>query len=192
MQSHKPLPEDIPLDPNALLRVGIVLSVDLTAARCIVRIGDPENGAIETPGIRWGASRVGKTRIWSPPVSGEQVLVACPAGEIAAGIIITSIASNEFPPAGDSDPDRIRFEDGASLAYDANNSIMHLSLPAGGGIVIDAPEMTLTGNLVVHGDIGASGDIAAAGDVTAGTVSLKTHKHIQVQPGSGQSGAPAP
>lgn len=199
MVSSQPLPEDIALDPAALIRLGVVLSVDLTAARCSVQIGDPEAGAIETPDIRWGAARVGKTRVWSPPVVGEQVLVAFPAGEIAAGVIITSIASNEFPPASDHHPDLIAFEDGTTVSYDAEEHLLSISLAstgmvditANGGVVITSSEgITITGPVTITGDVSVDGQISSTGDMVADDISLTDHLHGNVAAGTAKTGAP--
>ncbi|MEW4466299.1 phage baseplate assembly protein V [Parasphingorhabdus sp. JC815] len=190
MLSSIPLSEDIPLDPAALIRIGTVLAVDLVAARCSVQIGDPEAGAIETPDIKWGASRVGKTRIWSPPVVGEQVLVAFPAGEVAAGIIITSIACNLFPPASDQHPDLIAFEDGTTVSYDAEQHLMTIST-ANGGVRITASEgITITGPVTITGDVSVDGQITSTGDMVAGDISLINHLHGNVAAGTAKTGAP--
>lgn len=199
MYSSQPSSEDIALDPSALIRIGIVLSVDHAAARCSVRIGDPEAGAIETPEIRWGASRVGKTRVWSPPVEGEQVLIACPAGEIAAGVIITSIASNEFPPASDHHPDLIAFEDGTTVSYDAEQHLLSIStastgmveITANGGVVITSSEgITITGPVTITGDVTVDGQISSTGDMLAEDISLINHLYDNVASGSAKTGAP--
>lgn len=49
-----------------------------------------------------------------------------------------------------------------------------------------------TGNATIAGKLTVSGDVEASGEVKAGTVSLKSHIHSGVQPGSGSSGAPIP
>jgi phage baseplate assembly protein V len=191
--------EDIPIDPDALLRIGVVISVDLGAARCSVQIGDADEGAIETPDIRWGASRVGNTRIWSPPCVGEQVVVAFPAGELAAGVIISSIVSDHFPPAGNSAADVIAFADGTLVSYDASAHILSVAMPGGGniqietgGVTIDASDgVTINGAVTINGDVTVTGNITASDDVTASGKSLKSHKHGGVQAGSAQTGAPA-
>lgn len=199
MNASNPIAEDIPLDPDALLRIGTVLSVDLEKARCVVQIGDPEAGAIETPDIRWGAGRMGKTRFWMPPVVDEQVLVAFPAGELAAGVIIASIPCNIFPPAGNSSADLIAFEDGAILFYDAETSTLVAQLPEGGSIVVTAPGgvlidaqdgVTINGPVSINGDVTVTGAISASDDVTADDISLKNHNHGNVAAGSAKTGAP--
>lgn len=199
MYSSSPSPEDIPLDPDSLLRIGTVLSVDLETARCVVQIGDPDAGAIETPDIRWGAGRMGKTRIWMPPVVDEQVLVAFPAGELAAGVIIASIPRDLFPPAGNFPADLITFQDGAVLSYDVETTTLVAQLPAGGSIVVTAPGgvlidaqdgVTIGGPVTINGDVAVTGAITASEDVVGGSISLKAHLHGNVAAGSAKTGAP--
>jgi len=192
-------PEDIPINPDALLRIGTVLSVDLETARCVVQIGDPDAGAIETPDIRWGAGRMGKTRIWMPPVQDEQVLVAFPAGELAAGVIIASIPRDIFPPAGNFPADLIMFQDGAVLSYDVETTTLVVQLPEGGSIVVTAPGgilidaqdgVTIDGPVTINGDVTVAGAITASDDVTADSTSLKQHLHGSVAAGSAKTGSP--
>jgi phage baseplate assembly protein V len=60
--------------------------VTLSPPRCVVRYGDPETDEdCETPPIRWLALRAGKTRHWSPPSTGEEVVLLCPDGQIGSG-----------------------------------------------------------------------------------------------------------
>lgn len=50
--------------------------------------------------------------------------------------------------------------------------------------------MVINGNLTVQGNITVSGSVIASGDVFAGGISLKSHVHGGVQPGSGTTGGP--
>jgi phage baseplate assembly protein gpV len=71
----------------------------------------------------------------------------------------------------------IQFKDGAVLSYDPDSHALAFALPDGG-------TLALTGNLAVSGKIEAGEDVTAAG------ISLKSHKHGQVQAGAAQSGGP--
>jgi hypothetical protein len=51
-------------------------------------------------------------------------------------------------------------------------------------VTIDAPEVTMTGNLQVDGTIHADGTVTSDVDVIAGTISGKTHTHTSGGPGS--------
>lgn len=166
-------PESTLTDPDELIRFGRVVSVDHAAGKCVVEIDED----LHTGPIRWAAPRMGDTRVWCPPTVGEQVLVLCPAGEIGAAIAIGGITCNAFPVPANGMADLIRFKDGAVLSYDPDSHTLAFALPDGG-------KLTLAGDFEVTGTITATDDVKAAG------ISLKTHKHGQVQAGAAQSGPP--
>lgn len=182
--------EDIPFDPSALIREGIVASVDLAAARCTVRIGDPDEDEIETPPLRWLTGRAGATRSWSPPSEGEQVVILCPEGEIAAGIVLTGLSYADFPPAGSTPEEVILFPDGARIAYDPEGHVLTAELPGGSTANVTADQLNITGNVAIDGDLTITGTVTADTDVVGGGKSLKGHKHIGVTAGGGVSGEP--
>lgn len=183
-------PEDIPLDPASLIREGVIATVDMAGARCTVRIGDPDEEEIETPPLRWLAGRAGATRTWSPPSEGEGVVVLCPEGEIAAGIVLLGLSYTAFPPAGDGLEDRIIFSDGATLGYDPEGHILTATLPAGSTANVACDQLNITGNVAIDGDLAITGTATADTDVVGGGKSLKGHKHLGVTVGGGVSGAP--
>lgn len=175
-------PEDIETDADGLIRLGAIVSVDLAAARCIVRIDDEA----ETPPLRWIESAMGATRTWSPPSAGEQVVVLCPAGEIAAGIVLRGLPSTAKPAPGNSLRELIEFSDGAAIAYDPVAHKLDAILPAGGTVALVAD-----GGIAITGDIALTGKLTASDDVLAGGISLKNHTHGGVQAGASQTGAPS-
>lgn len=185
--------EDIPLDPATLIRLGVIASVDLGAARCTVRCGDPEEGEIETPPIRWVMPRCGDTRVWSPPTIGEQAVLICPDGEIGAALALTGIIRDSFPALGSTLEERIDFADGAQLRYDSEAHHLEALLPDGATATITAPgglTLNAEAGVTINGDVTLNGKLTASDDVIAAGISLKTHKHGGVQPGGGQTGAP--
>ncbi len=190
--------EDIPADLASLIRIGTVLSVDLAEARCIVRFGDPDDPEpAQTGPIRWLSPRAGLTRVWSPPSMGEQVLLLCPDGQIGAAVAITGIVQDAFPPLGNSTAEMIEFADGAKITYDPEAHELVAVLPGGGTVDITADGgITLRGDVTIEGNLAISqsatvGETLTAGeDVFADGISLKNHKHGQVQTGSAQSGVP--
>lgn len=174
-------PEDIDTDPDGIVRLGRVMSVDLAAARCTVSFDDDA----ESPPLRWMEARMGATRTWSPPSVGEQVILLCPAGEIAAAVVLRGLVSDDHPAPGASTRELIQFEDGAVLAYDPAAHKLEAVLPAGGTISLVAD-----GGIAITGDIALTGKLTASDDVIAAGKSLKTHKHGNVQAGSAQTGTP--
>lgn len=189
----KPAPqEDIPADLASLIRIGTVLSVDLAEARCVVRFGDPDDPEpAQTGPIRWLSPRAGLTRVWSPPSEGEQVLLVCPDGQIGAAVAIMGIVQDSFPPLGSTTAEMIEFADGAKITYDPEAHELLAVLPAGGTVDVTADGgITLRGDVTIEGNLAVSQTVTAEEDVIADGISLKSHKHGQVQAGSAQSGTP--
>lgn len=189
----KPAPqEDIPADLASLIRIGTVLEVDLAEARCVVRFGDPDDPApAQTGPIRWLTPRAGLTRVWSPPSEGEQVLLVCPDGQIGAAVAIMGIVQDAFPPLGSTTAEMIEFADGARITYDPEAHALLAVLPAGGTVDVTADGgITLRGDVTIEGNLAVSQTVTAEEDVIADGISLKSHKHGQVQAGSAQSGTP--
>ncbi len=188
-----PATEDIPVDPATLIRLGVIASVDLAAARCTVRCGDPEGEEMVTPPIRWIMPRCGDTRVWSPPTVGEQVVLICPDGEIGAGLALTGIIRDTFPALGSTLEERIDFADGAQLRYDPEAHHLDAVLPEGATATVTAPgglTINAASGVTINGDITLNGTLTASEDVIAGGISLKNHRHGGTQPGAGQTGAP--
>jgi len=173
-----------------MLRLGTVKSVDFAAATCRVQIGD-----IETGDLPWLTGAAGDTHIWIPPSVDEQVLVLAPEGDTLAGLVLRGLPSNANPAPGDSRTVVLVFADGARLSYDPEAQKLDVVLPDGGtaklvcDVEIDG-KLKVTGDVQLDAKLHAAGEIASDTDVKADAISLKGHKHGQVQPGGGQSGAP--
>jgi len=179
--------EDIPADLSELIRLGTIASVDLAARRCTVLYGDEddEDGGATTPPIRWFAPRAGDTRVYSPPSVGEQVMLLCPDGQLAAAVALLGIESDQFPLPGNGLAEVTEYKDGARIGYDPETHALIAILPGGATALIEA-----TGGLTIKGDVTIEGKLTASDDVLAGSVSLKNHKHGLVQAGTAQSGVP--
>lgn len=175
-------PRDIQRLVGDLAQYGTVIERD--GALCRVQLGE-----IETPLIPWLAGRAGGARIWSPPSIGEQVLVLSPEADFANGLVLLGVFSDANPAPADDDATLIQFEDGTRLRYDSATSELSIVV-ATGSIEIEAPELRIVGNLSIEGDVELTGKMTASDDVVAAGKSLKGHKHLQVQPGSGVSGSP--
>lgn len=138
----------------------------------------------------------GQVRVWIPPSVGEQVLVACPDGDLDAGMVVARLHQNLWPAAAPLVPDAltctiIAFDDGGLITYDIANSRLQITLPQGGCVEAAAPAgFALTGSVEIFGDVQVTGTITATGDVTAGPTSLRQHRHTAVQAGSAVSGPP--
>ena len=171
-----------------LAREGTIASVDRNAGTCTVKIAEE----LITGKIPWLCARIGKTRIWSPPSEGEQVLVLAPEADTERAIVIGSLSSNAAPHPASDGSTLIEFEDGARILYNPETHQLSAVLPGGGKALINAPAgIHLIGPLTVEGDIDLQGKMTASGDVVADGKSLKGHKHTGVQAGSAVSGPPA-
>ncbi len=184
--------EDIPADLSELIRLGTVATVDLAAATCTVRYGDPDDDAeAETPPIRWLAPRAGRTRIWSPPTIGEQAIILAPDGQLAGAVALVGIWQDAFPPPGSTLAELIEYADGAKVGYDPESHSLTAILPDGATALVEAPGgLTIRADVRIEGDVTLAGRMDASEDVTADGISLKSHKHGNVQAGGAQTGEP--
>lgn len=156
-----------------LVRLGTVAEVDLAAARVRVASGD-----LVTAWLPWLVWRAGDARTWWAPSVGEQVSLLCPSGDPAQGLVLGAVYSSTAPAPSDSaDIVTLVCKDGAEIRYDAEHHQLSAVLPAGGKVI-------------VAGDVDIDGDVAVTGDVVAGSVSLRSHAHTNVDPGLGTSGPP--
>lgn len=180
-------PEDAPTDVDALIRVGVVASVDLQGGTCTVRLDDPESGGDDavTPPVRWLHPRMGETRAWLPPAVGEQGLLFCPGGELGAGVFVGGLHSNANPPPIDEPVALLRFNDGAVLSYDPDAHELLMQLPSGATTVLVSD-----GGVDIQGDVSITGTLTASEDVIGGGKSLKSHRHSGVSAGGSQTGTP--
>lgn len=114
------------------LRVGKVVELDEANARVKV-----STAGLTTTWLPWCASRAGKTRQWSPPQVGEQVLMGAPYGDMAQAVILGSIYQDDSPaPAASKDQETIVYPDGARQDYNSASHEFLLDVPAGGKITI--------------------------------------------------------
>ncbi|MDK4806075.1 MAG: phage baseplate assembly protein V [Novosphingobium aromaticivorans] len=165
--------EDIPADISTLIRLGTVAAVTLSPPRCVVRYGDPESDEdCETPPIRWLAMRAGKTRHWSPPSTGEEVVLLCPDGQIGSGVALLGLNNDTAPPPGTTLAELVAYEDGARIGYDPVTHALTALLPEGATATLEAP-----GGLTIRGDVLIEGTLTARNDVIGGGKSLKGHTH---------------
>ncbi|HGM6414782.1 TPA: phage baseplate assembly protein V [Stenotrophomonas maltophilia] len=178
----------LPQKVSNLMREGVVTEVDHAAALCRVRSGE-----LETAFIPWLTPAAGKVRVWLPPSRGEQVQLLCIDGDLANAVAVPGMFSNAFPaPSSNPDLVLIQFADAATVVYDSASHALAANLPAGGTVSIVADGgVHITGPVTIEGNVSITGKAEASEDVIAGGVSLKQHKHRDVQPGGGTSGPPA-
>lgn len=188
-----------------LVRKGTVLAVDHDAELCRVECGD-----LQTNWIHWLSLAAGETRDWNPPTVGEQVLVLCPGGEMADGVVLRGISSDDNPAPSHKPSTHTRtYPDGARIEYDHEAHALVATLPGGATVLLEAPgSVTVkTSNATVEADkvlvkaseitldaattsctgkLAVTGDVTAGGDVKAGAISLRNHTHADSGKGKPQ------
>ncbi|PHV11315.1 phage baseplate assembly protein V [Chitinimonas sp. BJB300] len=176
---------------ESLIRSGTITAIDHTSALCRVK-----TGSLETEWLPWLERRAGDTRTWNPPTVGEQVLVLCPSGEVAAGFVLLGLYSAQ-KPAPDSQPHThvITFPDGAYLCYDhalgalIATGIKTALLDASGSITAKAGQ-TLVAEVGDSVTIKAGGSVTIDAPTTTITGNLVVQKALSFMGGmSGSGGA---
>ena len=175
------------------IRLGVVTAIGVQNSVCRVLIG-----GIETDFIPWLVPFAGGVIHWSPPTTGEQVLVLNPDGDTHGGVVLRGLYSDSFPAPSSSESETMTvFPDGAIISYDHESHALKATLPSGGtaeltadaGLTINGP-VTVNGHSQFNGDMAISGTATADVDVVGGGKSLKGHKHLGVQTGGGVTGVP--
>lgn len=115
----------------------------------------------------------------APPSPGDQVLVVAQEGDAEHLVVVGRIFSiRARPPVSPATGAAVK---PGEVAVFTEGAWLHV---AGGVIHAEATELRYRGKLSVDGDI------AATGDVTAGSVSLRQHRHAGVRSGGDTSGPP--
>lgn len=176
-----------------IVRFGTIAAVQHVPPRVSVKTGD-----LVTAMLPWLTLRAGDDVEWDPPTVGEQILLISPSGQLANAVVLTGIYSDAIPANGDrAGLHRRTYRDGAVIEYDSIAHHLNVTLPAGGttnlvstgGITIEGP-ITHKGDYIQTGNQTVTGKVTVTQDVVAAGISLVTHPHAGVTPGSGQSGAP--
>ncbi|KQE95520.1 phage baseplate assembly protein V [Acinetobacter lactucae] len=172
-----------------IIQFGSIDIVDLEKAVCTVNLGE-----IKTAPLNWLNIRAGTDSSWDPPSSGERCIVFSPSGELAQGVVVFGIYSEDNPAPAKSENLKLRkFSDGTVIQYDTSSHALKATLTDGGKVEITASGgITLNGNTTINGSLSTTKDITSQADVKAGAISLSNHKHLGVQGGSSTSGGPVP
>ena len=128
-----------------VVMLGQVAELDAKKAR--VRV---QAGPILTAWLPFATVRAGLDRTWHAPEPGEQVVLVAPGGDLNQAVVVGSLYREAYPPPADSaDISRTLYKDGAVMEYDREQHHWHLSVPAGGKIVLEVGpskiEMSNTG-----------------------------------------------
>lgn len=106
-----------------LVVVGSVSQANHENGRYRVKSGDLESDWL--PDIQ---PRAGKTRQWSGRDVGEQVVMACPSGDLAQGVIVGALATETTQAADKGNLHRTIYPDGSQIEYDDERHSYAMSL----------------------------------------------------------------
>lgn len=180
-----------------LLKQGNIAQAD--AARGLVRV---QHGDLLTDWLPYFVPFAGGVSVHRVPSVGENCLVLAPSGEIANGLVLCGLASNQHPqPSTSPDETVIRFPDNAQFSYNHNSGSLKISgtktiqIEAAESIEFDTPKATFTGEVIVQnlftflaGLAGSNSQGGAAatitgnvnhtqGNLTSNGITLHTHTH---------------
>ncbi|MBD9653580.1 phage baseplate assembly protein V [Pseudomonas sp. PDM12] len=139
-----------------LIRFGTVAEVQPKPPRVRVKSGD-----ITTAWRPWINLRAGDDREWDPPTIGEQVVLFSPSGNLAQGVVLAGLFSDQIPANGDREGlHRRTYRDGAVIEYDSIAHHLRATLPG-------SAELAAGGNITLSSDgdikIAAAGNVAITG-----------------------------
>lgn len=168
---------------NNLATIGTVFAVNPDDQTMRLDVGDNQTDWLPIPAIF-----AGKVSVWRCPSIGEQFLLISPSGELANAIPVLSLYCNQHTsPSHDPNEIRIRYNDSDFLSIKTADSGLTLKI---NDVLFDVSRTTLTGDLTVNGNVKVDGNIHSDGDTVAGSISLQSHTHGNVQSGRSNTGAP--
>ena len=134
-----------------MIRLGKVQEIDHKKAKVRIAIG-----GLCTDFLPWITSHAGKTRNWSPPSIGEQVMVLSPGGDLGLGVVLPSIYQNKFPAPNDKEHvTAMTFADGATVEYDSETKALNVKVGQSSlkctedAITIKSPLVTINGKVMI-------------------------------------------
>ncbi len=131
---------------NNMIRICTVEAVQ--GDRAVVRDGS----GLKTGFLPWVTRRAGKDREWWAPEPDEQVVLLCPHGEPALGVILPSIYRDMFAaPASVRTVHRTIYDDGAVIEYDRAAHRLKADIP--GTIEATAQNVIVTAAVRVNGPL---------------------------------------
>ena len=155
--------------------IGVVESIDRDAGTVRVTIEDDWTSA----DLRWAEAGAGAFRTRRDPSIGEQLLVFCPSGDPAQGIVAGRVPCDAFPLPEAAEGETVlgEWDDGARDSYKAETHVREISLPEGGqyrvtigGTSIEASDDRISlkvgsaelrivdGKIILFGEVGLGGE----------------------------------
>ncbi|PZP48554.1 MAG: hypothetical protein DI601_00255 [Azospirillum brasilense] len=164
-------------------RLATVASVDPDTYSVRVEL-EPEG--ILSPWLPVGAAALGNgVALVTPPSPGDQVVVVPQEGSSDHLIVVGRVASTKHPVP--TSPVTGKTVQPGEVGIVVPGVFVHLIKDA---VHVHASRVDIVGDVKIRGDVAVEGGITATEDVTAGSVSLRQHRHRDVRAGSDISGPP--
>ena len=128
-----------------MIRKGAIMEVnhDSNPPTCRVSVGDPDDPdgeGLQTDWLPFISARAGTTREWNPPTKDEKVVLFCPMGDPAQGVVLCGLNSDDAPaPSNSPDTHTRAYPDGAIVEYNHANHTLSATLPTGATVNVTAP-----------------------------------------------------
>lgn len=171
-----------------LVRIGTVAELDEANARVKLSVS-----GLTTDWLPWSAARAGKTRTWSPPQVGEQVVMLSPFGDMGQAVIIGSLFSDTDPaPAASKDQETTVYPDGASVDHNSATHVTTVTLNSGGTLnaMVGGSSVVITTGKILLSSNGASIEISADGIKMVSPPGSLTHNDKNVGDTHTHDGSP--
>lgn len=178
-----------------LVRIGSVAELDEANARVKLSVS-----GLTTDWLPWSAARAGKTRTWSPPQIGEQVIMVSPFGDMGQAVVVGSLFSDAaMAPAASKDRETTIYPDGSTVDYNSATNTLTVTVSATGNVVVNckvatinaetsvtlnSPQTKITGKLTVQGATDVQAITSRGKDISS------THTHGGVLPGGASTEVP--
>ncbi|WP_206672956.1 phage baseplate assembly protein V, partial [Parasutterella excrementihominis] len=135
------------------------------------------DGELNSTWLDRAVDRAGEDREWKPLDIGEQVVVLCPSGDFAQGIIIASLYQDGHPaPSSNLNEERKVFKDGTVVSYDRESHRYLLDVKGADATVdvISAGTLNIKTTKDIKVETSANAKVTASGnaDVTAAKIGL--------------------
>ncbi|MGN0887225.1 MAG: phage baseplate assembly protein V [Candidatus Spyradenecus sp.] len=172
---------------GCLIKIGEVSSVDPAAGTARV-VFDDDDGVVSYD-LKVLHTNTLKTKDYAMPELGSDVLCVFLPNATEEGFILGSFYAGEVtPPESEGTKRTVRFSDGTRVCYDMATHALQVTGAA--RVTVQAPAITLDGNVAITGTLAVAGavtadsTVTASGDVVGAGKSLETHTH------TGNMGAP--
>jgi phage baseplate assembly protein V len=177
---------------ETLIAYGVITEVDLDARSAFVRIDGDDSELVAGP-LPWLEARHGLVRSAFAPSIGEAVVVLCPSGDPAAGVILGGLPHDQIAAPWAGTKTGFDFGSGGRWTHDVDGGVSRFEAPTRIELVVGSSMVTITASAItlkadtIRGDgavllgpaglardVARKGDPVAGGVITAGSASVKS------------------